>query len=407
MDNNDQFGDFTVLDEIASKLTGGFNSNVSETSFPIMDIRENDEDLIDFSTENSGGFNDERKATTEDIDEDEGVELSDDDTEEDEPSDAELDKDKVDSQSDSEDESGSEEEDTQEKTDNIISDLGEDELEITAFVQEKLFDKLGWEITDEDKFDSIEGLVDYMEKIVEANSKPEFANKDMESLNSFVKDGGNLKDFFDIQGEVDIDKLDLNVEYNQKLVIKESLKDRGYSDAQADKKIQRYDESGILEDEAVEAKEYVEKIRKDKAETLLKNQKVIQKQREAEQQKFYNDVNSSIDSLKDVRGLPVTNALRNKLKDSLLKVGPDGQTDYQKKYNENLIKNMLESAYFTITGDTLVKDLTKRAESQATKNLKKKLETRTKKGRVSGSLDAQTTDTSHKALDIFNNFIKP
>ena len=190
------------------------------------------------------------------------------------------------------------------------------------------------------------------------------------------------------------------------MVVKEALKERGYSDTAAEKKMQRYDEAGILEEEAEESKEFIQKVRTEKAETLLKNQKLVQKQRVESQQKFYDDVNSTIDKMENVRGLPLNKAEKGKLRDAILKVGSDGQTLYQKKYNENLIKNMLESAYFTLKEDTLVSDLTKRAESKATINLKKKLETRTKKGKGSASLDNISTNKGHSALDIFN-FTKP
>lgn len=424
MDNNEQFGDFTVLDDVVSKLTGGFDSPSSGTSFPIMDIREDeDEDeFVDFDTKNSGGFKDERTEADTDSDNgdsgedskntDEGSAEEDEEdsmdgtSEDDSDSDFQSDKKKGDKKPNSEDETSFEDNDSSSETGKNISELGEDEPEIAAFVQEKLFDKLGWEIGDEDKFDTVSDLVDYMEKIVEANSKPEFANKDLEQLNTFVKEGGDLRSFFDTQGELDVDKLDLGSEYNQKTIIKEALKERGYSDTQIDKAVNRYDQSGILEDEAIEAKEFVQKSRQEKSETLLKNQTILRQEQERQQQKFYKDVNSSIDGLDNVKGIPVNKADRIKLKDAILKVGSDGQTLYQKKYNENLIKNMLESAYFTLKEDTMIKDLTKRAESQATKNLKRKLETRTKKGRGSVDTENTSTDKGHSALDVFN-FIKP
>ncbi len=412
-------GDFTILEDVVSKLTGNnFQNNEGDTSFPIMDVRdqEDEDELVDFNTKNSGGFKDERTSddTRRDGESsgDEGKEVGEEDSmgettsddKEDDTSGSTVD---ADLESTTDDIINTEIKEDKSEVAGDISELGEVEPEVAAFVQEKLFDKLGWEYNEDDALGSVDALVDYMEKIVETNSKPNYASRDIEDLNKFVSDGGNLKDFFDIQGEVDIDKIDLTAEFNQKLVIKESLKERGLSDIQADKKIQRYDDSGILEEEALDAKEYVQKVRKNKADSLLADQSKAQKVREGQQQKFYDDVNSSIDNLDNVKGIKINKADKNKLKDAILKVGSDGKTLYQKKYNENFIKNMLESAYFTLKEDTVVRDLTRQAESKATKNLKRKLETRTKKGRVSGSLESDTVNNNHKVLDVFNNFIKP
>ncbi len=426
MENNKEtFGDFTILDEVASKLTGGFSGNSGDIDFPIMDIRDDDDESfsnLDDEDKKSGGFKDERTGNDNDSDGEEASDIPEGDalegntdegdaslgegTDIDESLDTDLGDNGEDDQSNKDTGANPEKKKNTGETEGSVSELGDAEPEITAFVQEKLFDKLGWELDEKDSMKDVDSLVDYMEKIVEANSKPNYASKDIEDLNQFVNDGGNLKDYFDAQGEVDIENIDLSVDFNQKLVIKEALKERGLTDTQANKKIQRYDESGILEEEALDSKEYVQKLRQDKAQTLLKEQREAQQFREQQQQKFYEDVNSTIDNLKDIRGLSINKAKKNKLRDAILKVGADGQTLYQKQYQENLIQNMLESAFFTLEKDALVKGLTQQAESRATKNLKDKLKTRTKKGKGSGSLDTDVT-SSHKVLDVFNNFIKP
>jgi hypothetical protein len=405
------FGDYEILGEALKGLTGAPMSGASGDSFPLLDPPKDDDiddvgpddDVVDKTT---GGFKDERtkddnpsigSKTIDDIlgDEDEDV----DDTEEpdEEPSDEPDGDDAADTDGDDPD------------TPKDEDGFGDLEPDITAVVQEKLFDRLGWELTEDDKLDSVGDLVDYMEKIVEANSKPEYASDEISELNEFVKNGGKLQDYFNVQGEIDLDSVDLSVEFNQKAVLKETLKERGMADAQIDKKISRYEETGILEDEALEAKDYLKKVRDTKADRLLEEQKVLKEQTEKQQQKFYEDVASNIDALENVRGVKVTQAKKNKLKDALLKVGNDGQTLYQKKYQENLIKNFIESAFFTLEEDALIKDMQRQAESKATKNLKNKLETKTKRGKATGAYADESNDDSvdHSVLNAFGSLIKP
>lgn len=420
MDNNEQFGDFTIMDGVVNQLMGDIKSaNSGGPSFPVMEPR-TDDDEDDLEDDNktvkdkiTGGFKDERTVdesqsgiknvspedllnTDENNSKEEKEEEEEDDTLKDET--IATKKDEIDNGEDN-------------NTSDDIYDLGEDEPEITAYVQERLFEKMGWELEGEEKpYESMEDLVDYMEKIIEANSIPTFASKDIEDLNKFVTEGGDLRDYFKSQGELDLTDIDLTVDYNQKAVVKEYLKEEGYSDAQVMKKINRYDESGILEDEAIEAKESLEKVRKEKSDKLLKDQELYNKQVQEQQQKFYNDVSSTIDSLDNIQDIKLTKLEKEKLKDAMLKVGSDGKTEYQKTYQEDLIKNFIESAFFTMKKGTLIKKLTSKAESKATQNLKKKLETKTKRGRTTGAFDKEDNVQSadHSALNAFSSrFMRP
>lgn len=415
------FGEFT-LESALGGLMGDSSVQSSGDSFPVMAPPTDDDD--DFTipdeidtTKETNGFKDERSQKSdatptmgfknvEDIEnEDEEEDVSEEDTLKDsvdDNTDADLDT------IDDPEEDIKDEGDTSEG-DGSVSDLGDAESEIAAFVQEKLYNKLGWDIEEGDGLDSVEALVEHMEKIVEANSTPKYASQDIKELNEFVENGGQLKDYFDVQGSLDLNNLDLTVESNQKAVVKEALKERGLSDSQAERKIQRYEDTGILEDEAVDSKEILEKIQSKKADTLLKEQKVLKEQADVQQQKFYDDVSLYIDKLDSLKGINMSKADRESVKKALFSVGPDGKTAYQKMYNEDPIKNLVESVFFTVKKDAVVKGLQRQAESKATKNLKKRLETRTKRGKNTGTFSDESADTKvdHSSLNIFNSFIKP
>ena len=69
-------------------------------------------------------------------------------------------------------------------------------------------------------------------------------------MDNFVKQGGKLQDYLKIDAEIDLDSVDLEDEGSQKIIVKALLKEKGFSQKQIDKKISKYEDAGLLEDEA-------------------------------------------------------------------------------------------------------------------------------------------------------------
>jgi len=61
------------------------------------------------------------------------------------------------------------------------------------------------------------------------------------------------------------------------------------------------------------------------------------------------------------------------LYDYIFKVDQNGYSQYQKDFNENLSKNLIESAYFTMKADALIKGAEKQGETSAAEKLRKML----------------------------------
>mgnify|MGYP000726933583 CR=1 FL=1 len=127
-------------------------------------------------------------------------------------------------------------------------------------------------IISEYKPKTVEDLIDYFNDVIEENSVPQYASEEVEQLDKFVKNGGNLRDYFSIDSEVDLDDIDLEDESNQKLVLKEFLKEKGFNTKQIEKKLNKYEEAGLLEDEATDALEALRDIKVARKEELLANQ---------------------------------------------------------------------------------------------------------------------------------------
>ena len=63
-----------------------------------------------------------------------------------------------------------------------------------------------------------------------------------------------------------LDNIDLEDENNQKSIVKLLLREKGFNEKQIDKKIQKYEDAGLLEDEAEDALEDLKEIKEQKKE---------------------------------------------------------------------------------------------------------------------------------------------
>lgn len=239
-------------------------------------------------------------------------------------------------------------------TDNQTDDDTEDNAVATFF--EALSDKMGWELDEDEEIPQTpEELVEYFQEVIEENSVPQYASEEVEALDKFVKNGGNLKDYFQIDGELDLEDFEIeDNEVNQKLVIKEFLKEKGFSSKQIDKKLTKYEDAGLLEDEATDALEALRDIREQKKQKLLEQQEKSANELKKRQQEYFNSVVTEIKGMDNIRGIKIPQKDKQALLEYIFKPTADGKTQYQKDYSKS-VKNLLESAYFTMKGDTLLK----------------------------------------------------
>lgn len=226
---------------------------------------------------------------------------------------------------------------------------------VTSFF-EVLSDKMGWELDENEEIPQTpEELVEYFKDVIEENSVPQYASEEVEALDNFVKNGGNLRDYFQIDGDLNLEEINIeDDEVNQKLVIKEFLKEKGFSTKQIEKKLTKYEEAGLLEDEATDALEALKDIKEQKKQELLETQENRSKELKKRQQDYFNSVVTEIKGMDNIRGIKIPQKDKQALLEYIFKPTADGKTQYQKDYSKS-VKNLLESAYFTMKGDTLLK----------------------------------------------------
>lgn len=338
MDNNTLNG-FEVFEEFMPGSVVNNNTSINDSNIIDGASEElTEEELEALTKKGKGSSNDDKDAKQDKKEDKDNKQDPDDDSSKD---DKDNKNDKVD-------------DDTVIDADNQIDDNTEDNAVATFF--EALSDKMGWELDEDEEIPQTpEELVEYFQEVIEENSVPQYASEEVEALDKFVKNGGNLKDYFQIDGELDLEDFEIeDNEVNQKLVIKEFLKEKGFSSKQIDKKLTKYEDAGLLEDEATDALEALRDIREQKKQQLLEEQEKSAKELKKRQQEYFNSVVTEIKGMDNIRGIKIPQKDKQALLEYIFKPTADGKTQYQKDYSKS-VKNLLESAYFTMKGDTLLK----------------------------------------------------
>lgn len=254
-------------------------------------------------------------------------------------------------------------------------DVDEEESSKVTALFDAIAEELEWEFDDdeeEEKPKTVEELVNYFKEVIKEQSVPQYANEDVAKLDEFVRNGGDLNDYFTLTPEIDYENFDTTIESNQKQIVKMLLAEKGFNEKQIARKIEKYEDAGILEDEAEDALEAMKEIEETKKEQLLEDQRKQHEQMVARQQKFMDDVVGEINAMKDVRGIKIPEKDKKALLAYIFKADANGKTQYQKDYSKS-VKNLIESAYFTMKGDTLLDTAKKMGTSSAIKNLKQSL----------------------------------
>ena len=351
------------------------NPNVGKDDNDKIDLSQNEpltDEELDAIRNNSkpedqpkAGKNKEKNQKEEDIEEEDET-IEDDEIDEEPVNKKETKKDKKDKSTKEEDNNSEEDDDEDEPA-------FDEKNAVTGFF-EVLSEKLGWSIDEDDEIpQTAEELVKYFQDIIEEESRPTYANDEVARLDEYVKNGGDIKTYLTIDAELNLDEIEIeDDEANQKLVLKEFLKEKGFSSKSIEKKLQKYADAGLLEDEAEDALEALKEIREQKKEQLLADQKKQSEEQAKRQQEFFNTVVSEIKGLDNIRGIKIPEKDKKTLMDYMFKPDSDGVTKYQKDYAKNP-KNLIESAYFTMKGDALINIAKKEGNKNAFDKFKSNL----------------------------------
>lgn len=364
MENKNTLNGFeAILDGLVPNVGTNKNNDIDNDLNDIVS-----EELTDEELEALRNPKKDKKVEKEETEEDDETEDVDDVEEEEEPAETKPKKSKKKPES-----KVDEDDNIEEVEDNDTSDDNKSEEVIVNFF-DSLSEQLGWDdVDDEEKPKTAEDLIEYFRDVIEENSVPNYASEEVEKLDEFVRNGGNLKDYFSIDADLDLDNIDVeDNEINQKLIVKEFLKEKGFSTKQIEKKITKYEDAGILEDEATDALEALRDIKAERKEKLLEQQQKQAREAEKQQQEFFQNVVSEIKGMNSIYGIDIPEKDKRALLEYIFKPDANGVTKYQKDYAKSL-KNLITSAYFTMKGDSLITIAKQKGRKDALDNFKNSL----------------------------------
>ena len=286
-------------------------------------------------------------------------------------------------------------EETEEETEPSDADVVE--AQQVGLLFDAIGQQLGWNMADIDEKDrplTVKELTEYWVDTIQQNSVPQYADDRIQQLDEYVKNGGKFEDFYQRQSDkLSLDDIDMEDETNQKAVIRELLKHSNYSDEQINKKIARYEDNDMLYEESEDALDRLKQIRTQELEEATRKQEEYARMQEEQSKAFFDSVTKDINSLTNIRGIAIPKEDRKALFDYIFKVDQNGMSQYQKDFNENLSKNLIESAYFTMKADTLISGAERKGESSAADKLRKMLRHTTKNHSTYNADDKQKSVT--------------
>ena len=271
------------------------------------------------------------------------------------------------------------EENEQEETveDNNTEIPGEAE-QVGAFF-DAFAEAAGWSVDDSERPKNVDEFVEYMSKVAEENSIPQYADDRIAQLDQYVKNGGRFEDFYQTQQRsMYYGNIDIEDESNQKAVVRDYYKLQGMNDEQINRKIERYEDADMLEDEATDAINYLKAYEAQQAQYMAQQQEAQRQAQEQQAAQFVEDLTNGINGLADIRGIAIPKEDKKALYDYITKTDADGLTQYQKDFNGNLVNNLIESAYFTMKGDALLGEAKRNGQTSAASKLRNMLRHQTK-----------------------------
>ena len=232
----------------------------------------------------------------------------------------------------------------------------------------------GWSVTEDEKPKNVDELIGYITDVVEQNSTPQYADDRIAQLDQYVKNGGRFEDFYQTQQRsISYDNVDLEDESNQKAVVRDYYRLQGMNDEQINRKIERYEDADMLEDEATDAVSYLKAYEAQQAEYMAQQQEAQMKAQQQQAAQFAEDLTNGINGLTNIRGIAIPVEDKKALYDYITKTDADGLTQYQKEFNSNLVNNLIESAYFTMKGDALLGEAQRNGQTSAASKLRNML----------------------------------
>lgn len=139
----------------------------------------------------------------------------------------------------------------------------------------------------------------------------------------YLRNGGSINDYLEIINNNNLSEIELedNVSNQRKLVTEYYKATTNLPLDKIKSKIQKLEERGLLEEEALSAKEDWDEIQNNRKEQILQEQANLKKQQDERMQEFRKTISNKITTSKEIKGLPISLSPkeRKELEDYILK----------------------------------------------------------------------------------------
>ena len=248
-------------------------------------------------------------------------------------------------------------------------------------VVSEILTKLGYD-TDKEYEDTSDGLIaltqDMAGKIAEDQMEDLFDRFPLIKKHlEYTLAGGDSKDFMETFGSKnDYSKLDISKDdiRTQKAVLAEYFDAKGHDKEFIEEILEDYEDSGKLFDKSARAKDALIKAQAQKREQLILKQKEQQQAAYQEQEKFWGDLNKTIDESSELAGITLPARDKKKFFEYISKpVTKEGYTQRDLDHRDAKLDVKLAMDYLMYRGFDLDKIIDSKAKTKSARSLKDKI----------------------------------
>lgn len=221
----------------------------------------------------------------------------------------------------------------------------------------------GWgDIKPEERPRNAKEFVEFVTALIAENSVPQYASPELQQMDNFVRQGGNLQSYIRSYAETNYDGLDISNEQNQKYAVAEMLKLQGYPPEHIRKKVENYAKSGVLADEAQDAMAILKGYSQNTRQAQMQQQQQAIQQEQQMTNQMIQTTAQVLGNMNDVCGIPISFKEKKELFEYMFKLDNRGISQFMAEYSSSP-ESIIAAAYLTKHGQ----DALRSAEAQGQK----------------------------------------
>jgi hypothetical protein len=223
----------------------------------------------------------------------------------------------------------------------------------------------GWQdIPKESRPRTAREFSEFVSAVIAENSKPAYAHPELQALDQFVREGGDLSTYFKSVAEMNYDTMTLNSEYDQKRAVAEVLRLQGFGPEQIKHRVENYAKGGVLYDEAQYALAQLKMYSQQHKQATMQQQYQQLQQEQALTGQFIDVTAQTLRQMNDVMGAQLTNKDRRELFEYMFKQDQNGHSQFVKDYSSNPV-NIITAAYLCKFGNEAFRRMDSGAQKRA------------------------------------------